>query len=120
MLAPLVSDARPLAVAEAMSTSAARSSRLVTVPMLPSRATSRTVPAVMSTLSVPTLPSVMPVDEVMATATPLPDGFPLQEELAAAGLLTIEDVRAEVDLAGLPGIGETNAAEIVQALAELE
>jgi hypothetical protein len=54
------------------------------------------------------------------TSTPLPDGFPAKKVLEAAGLTTLETLRAksEADLIALDGIGATTAAKIYEALAQ--
>lgn len=60
----------------------------------------------------PPTPQVLPL-------TPLPDDFPAADVLRANGLLTVEDVAAEPDLTGIPGIGKATAAKVRARLAEL-
>ena len=51
--------------------------------------------------------------------TPLPDDFPMRKTLVAAGLETVEAVKAVPDLVAVKGIGETNAPKVLEALTAL-
>lgn len=51
--------------------------------------------------------------------TPLPDDFPMRKALVAAGLETVEAVKAAPDLVAIKGVGEANAPKIAEALAAL-
>lgn len=65
----------------------------------------------------PTIESAAPV--VPVDGTLLPDGFPARTALAAAGIVTAEQILEHEDLTSIAGIGDATAGKITAALAEL-